>query len=55
MALSIVWTERANAGFDEIVEYLEFHFTENEVRHFIKEVDDFLELLSVYPELCPVQ
>jgi plasmid stabilization system protein ParE len=51
MALSIFWTERAESGFADIVDYLDYHFTENEVRLFIEEVDDFLGILIVYPEL----
>lgn len=51
MALTIKWTKRAAYGFDEIIRYLQFNFTEREVKSFIKELDDFLELLSLYPEL----
>ena len=37
MALEIVWTTRAINGFEEIIEYLETHFTEREVRNFVRD------------------
>lgn len=51
MALALVWTNRALQGYDKIVRYLEQHWTEKEVRNFIRESDDFFTLLSQYPEL----
>ncbi len=51
MALKIVWTKRAQNGFDGIVEYLEENWTEREVRNFIRQSMDFFELLSQFPEL----
>lgn len=51
MALTIVWTRRAIQGYDKIVQYLETHWTEREVRNFVKESDEFFALLSQYPEL----
>ncbi|MBS1977432.1 MAG: hypothetical protein JST46_08675 [Bacteroidetes bacterium] len=51
MALTLVWTKRAAQGFDNIVRYLEEHWTDKEVRNFIHESDEFFSLLSQYPEL----
>lgn len=51
MAFTLVWTKRAILGYDKIVHYLEHHWTEREVRNFVKESDNFFELLSQYPEL----
>ncbi len=51
MALAIVWTTRAIQGFDNIVHYLEQHWTDKEVRNFIHESDEFFTLLSEYPAL----
>lgn len=51
MALEIVWTKRAEKGFAKIVEYLGTHFTDKEVRKFVRQTSDFLELLSQYPEM----
>ena len=51
MALEIVWTKRAEIGYDNIMKYLQIHFTENEVRNFVSQSNDFLNLLSVFPEL----
>lgn len=51
MALALVWTRRAIRGFDSIVRYLEQHWTDREVRQFIRESDEFFALLSQYPEL----
>jgi plasmid stabilization system protein ParE len=51
MALALVWTKRAIQGYDKVVRYLEEHWTEREVRNFVRESDDFFTLLSEYPEL----
>lgn len=51
MALEILWTTRAINGFEEIIEYIETHFTEREVGNFVKQSNDFFELLSQYPEM----
>ncbi|GAB3000163.1 hypothetical protein GCM10027284_17080 [Cyclobacterium sediminis] len=45
MALEIVWTTRAQTGFARIIEYLETHFSEKEVRQFVRQSNDFFELL----------
>lgn len=34
MALKVVWTNEANEGLDEIIEYLEQHWTEKEISKF---------------------
>jgi hypothetical protein len=51
MALSICWTAQASVGFNEIVEYLELHFAEIEIRNVISDVDNYLELPRIYPGL----
>ncbi|MBI1768201.1 MAG: type II toxin-antitoxin system RelE/ParE family toxin [Bacteroidetes bacterium] len=51
MAFEIVWTERAIAGFDEVITYLKTHWTDREVIHFVNETQQFLSLLSDYPYL----
>ena len=51
MALEIVWTKRAEIGYDNIINYLKTHFTDKEVRNFVSESNDFFNLLSVFPEL----
>lgn len=49
MALEIVWTKRAEKGYAEVIEYLETHFTEKEVRRFVRQSQEFFELLRQYP------
>lgn len=51
MALEIVWTMRAQTGYNGIIEYLEKHFTENEIREFVRQSHEFFELLSQNPEM----
>ena len=51
MALEIVWTKRAVTGYAKIIEYLETHFTEKEIRKFVRQSHQFFELLSQYPEM----
>jgi plasmid stabilization system protein ParE len=51
MALEIVWTKRAEEGYSEIIRYLAAHFTDKEIQKFVRQSNDFFELLSSYPEL----
>ncbi len=51
MALEIVWTKRAEAGYAKIIDYLETHFTKEEVQRFIRQSHEFFKLLSQYPEI----
>lgn len=51
MALEIVWTRRAQTGYARIVEYLETHFTEKEIQEFVRQSQEFFELLREYPEM----
>ena len=51
MALEIVWTKRAQTGYDKIIDYLETHFSDNEVQRFVRQSNEFFNLLSQYPEL----
>lgn len=51
MALNIVWTPEPKSGFESIVEYLEYHFTDKEVQIFVKKTSNFLLSLREYPTL----
>lgn len=51
MALEIVWTKRAEAGYSKIIEFLETHFTEKEIQKFVRQSHGFFKLLCQYPEI----
>ena len=51
MAIEIIWSERAEKGFDEIIEYLIENWTEKEIRNFISDVESFVKLLKINPHL----
>lgn len=51
MALEIVWTKRAEIGFAKMIGYLETHFTDKEVRKFVRQSHAFFDILSQYPEM----
>jgi plasmid stabilization system protein ParE len=51
MAYKIVWTTKAVKGFDSVINYLELNWTDREIRNFIKETEEVLELLKEHPEL----
>jgi hypothetical protein len=42
MALEIIWSIRAEKGFDSIVKYLEENWTEREIRNCMQESRSFL-------------
>ncbi|WP_083985271.1 type II toxin-antitoxin system RelE/ParE family toxin [Geofilum rubicundum] len=51
MALEIVWSKRAENGYDKILRHLEEEWTEREIRNFINETRQFLSLLEKNPHL----
>jgi len=51
MALEIIWSNRAEKGFDRIVNYLEENWTEREIKNFMQESQEFFELLKKNPKL----
>lgn len=51
MALKIVWTPRAVKGYEKIINYLEENWTEQEVKSFVRNSQNFFKLLSQYPEI----
>lgn len=51
MGYKVVWTKRAENGYDKIVRYLLENWTEREVRNFIVETRHFISLLEENPGL----
>jgi len=51
MALKIIWSRRAEQGYDSITNYLIENWTEREVKLFLQEISKFLELLSENPRM----
>ena len=51
MALEIVWTPRAERGYEKIIAYLQENWTDREVKNFIQESIRFFELLSEQPQI----
>ena len=51
MALKIIWSRRAEQGYDSIVSYLIDNWSEKEVRAFVQETSKFMELLSENPNM----
>ena len=51
MAFQIVWTKRAIAGYDRIINYLVENWAEREIINFITETDSFFEILKEHPDI----
>ena len=51
MAVRILWSKRAEQGYDSIVQYLEEAWTDKEVSSFIRETNHFFELLKENPRM----
>lgn len=51
----VVWQDRAVDDFENIKHYLQENYGEYQVRKFVRRVFDFLNLLSAYPKLGPIQ
>ncbi len=55
MALELVWTKRAIAGYDRIINYLQEQWTDKEIVIFIRQSHEFFDLLKRYPEMLEKQ
>ncbi len=53
MALTVVWTPQALKGLDEILEYLETHWTEKEILILEQKIEDFKARVKKYPQMYP--
>lgn len=51
MAKEIVWTKRANAKFNKIIQFLEEEWGEKVTANFVRRTFDLLDLLFEYPTL----
>ena len=49
MKYAIIWSPTAINTFEERLKYLEIHFTEKEIKKFIKRVSNYLDTLSNEP------
>lgn len=51
MALEVKWSKRADKKFDKILEFLLLEWAENVTISFVRNVYDFINILSEYPEI----
>ncbi|MEE4177069.1 MAG: hypothetical protein V2I46_06115 [Bacteroides sp.] len=45
MGFEVIWTSRAELGYDRIITYLKEGWTEREIRNFLRDTRKFLHLL----------
>lgn len=55
MALTIFWTKRASRDFEIIIEYLVIEWGNQSARRFIRDLYNFLDLLSEFPEIGSIE
>ena len=55
MALELYWSKRADKKFDTILEYLLLKWGESITKSFVKEIYDFLDILSEFPEIGTIE
>lgn len=51
MAIKIIWSKKADQGYAKIVKYLEEEWTDKEVRKFVRETNNFFNLLKENPHI----
>ena len=54
MAKPIFWSPLSVNDFSKILDYLNFHWDENVVRHFIDVTESNLEQISINPRQYPI-
>ncbi len=53
MVEEIIWSERAEKSFQNIIDYLLTHFTEREASRFILKVKDKISFININPMMYP--
>ncbi len=51
MAYKVIWSPKANATFDDIIEYLQKKWTVKEIKRFVGETERTVSILSKNPYL----
>jgi glucose-6-phosphate 1-dehydrogenase len=51
MVKEVKWTKESIKTFEQVIDYLEKHWTEKEVLQFIQATDRVVRYISVYPSL----
>lgn len=49
----IHWSDTAANDLQRIIDYLEYKWTDKEIRNFVRKLDSRLELISINPRLFP--
>ena len=49
----VVWSEESIEQTDQIIQYLYSKWSEKEVFKFLKVLEDFEEIVSIFPEIYP--
>jgi plasmid stabilization system protein ParE len=55
MAYKIVWTKKALASFEGILDYLQKEYGENTASEFAQKVHHTLDLLAEFPQMGSVE
>ena len=53
MALTVKWSEEARFQFKEIVDFLNYHWTEKEAKGFILKAEAVIKVIAEHPYLYP--
>jgi len=54
MVKEIIWSEKADASFGNIINYLLNNFTEKEVSRFVLKTNDKINFIKSNPKMYPV-
>jgi plasmid stabilization system protein ParE len=52
--MQIVWTEKADETFDQIVSYIGNNFTQKEIDNFVIQTYEVLSVIKSHPKLYPL-
>lgn len=53
MPCKIFWSDAARKSYNDVIEYLEQHWTQKEINEFIRRTEDVLTLTSHNPAIYP--
>lgn len=54
MAITVVWSSKAEHGFSEIINYLQLNWGEKEIKNFIKNTNSIIKKIQIFPLAFPL-
>lgn len=51
---NILWTPNSLEELEQTIEYLQFHFTDKEIKKLVQKIESLIEIISQNPFIFPI-